>query len=57
MFLHVEVRVENGSAAKRSAGVAPEENLRNPFRMQAMKPRVDVTRSPKQGYQCQHERD
>ena len=50
---------ENGSAAKRSAGVVPEVNLRIPLNTGDeackrgnlpwlwMKPRVDITRSPK----------
>ena len=52
---------EKCRATKRSAGVAPEVNLRNPFRTVdeahkqgnalALKPTGDVTRSPKQGYQ------
>ena len=57
--------IQNGSAAamkaaKWSAGVTPEVNLRNLLHTGielskgstlALKPRVDVTRSPKQGYQ------
>ena len=48
-----------------SAGVAPEVNLRiaqvrklakNGSTL-ALKPQVDVTRSPKQGYQWPHEKD
>ena len=55
---------ENGPAAmlvtKRSAGVAPEVNLREHIthmpvpsanKTLALKPRGDITRSPKQGYQ------
>ena len=38
------------SSIIRSAGVAPEVNLRNPLRTLELKLRVDVTRSPKQGY-------
>ena len=55
-------------AAKRSAGVASEVNLREwvtcvPRQVQirlptlALKPRGDITRSPKQGYQWPHEKD
>ena len=55
-------------AAKRSAGVAPEMNLRecvthmllpslNKAAPLALKPRGDVTRSPKQGYQWSHKKD
>ena len=50
-----------------SAGVAPEVNLRNSLHAGdkahkrgitlALKPRGDVTRSPKQGYQWPHEKD
>ena len=48
-----------------SAGVAPEVNLRitqarkhakKGFTL-ALKPRVDVTRTPKHGYQWPHEKD
>ena len=49
------------------AGVAPEVNLRNPLSTGegiqarestlALKPRADVTRSPKQGYQWPHKKD
>ena len=52
-------------AVKRSAGVAPEVNLRNSAQARkhasestlALKPRADVTRSPKQGYQWPHKKD
>ena len=56
-------------AAKRSAGVAPEVNLRervtctplpNANKTEptlALKPKGDVTRSPKQGYQWPHKKD
>ena len=52
---------------KRSAGVAPEVILKNPLcagkevckweSTLALKPRVDVTRSPKQGCQWPHKKD
>ena len=50
---------------KRSAGVAPEVNLRNIAQARkhasestlALKPRADITRSPKQGYQWPHKKD
>ena len=60
---------QSGSAAmlavKRLAGVAPEVNLRNSMQARkhasestlALKPRADVTRSPKQGYQRPHKKD
>ena len=60
---------QSGSAAmltvKRSAGLAPEVNLRNSMQARkhaseftlALKPRADVTRSPKQGYQWPHKKD
>ena len=52
-------------AVKRSAGVAPEVNLRNSAQARkhasestlALKPRADVTISPKQGYQWPHKKD
>ena len=55
-------------AAKWSAGVAPEVNPRHPFNTSdkstqvtestlALKPRTDVTRSPKHGYQLTHKKD
>ena len=52
-------------AVKRSAGVAPEVNLRNSAQARknasestlALKPRADVTRSPKQGYQWPNKKD
>ena len=52
-------------AVKRLAGVAPEVNLRNSVQARkhasestlALKPRADVTRSPKQGYQWPHKKD
>ena len=56
-------------AAKKTAGVAPEVNLREctshtPLPSVnkaeptvALKPRGDVTRSPKQGYQWPHKKD
>ena len=57
---------QKGSAAMltsvQPAGVAPEVNLRNSLhtgdkaRKQG-KPRGDVARSPKQGYQWSHEKD
>ena len=59
---------QSGSAAmlavKRSAGVTPEVNLRNSMQARkhasestlALKPRADVTRSPKQGYQWPHKK-
>ena len=37
-------------ATKRSAGVTPEMNLRNPLRA-GDDPRADITRNPKHGYQ------
>ena len=44
-----------------SAGVAPEVNLRQESMQKgstlALKPRADITRSPKQGYQLTHEKD
>ena len=49
-----------------SAGVSPEVNLRNSTQTRkrtsekftlALKPRADVTRSPKQGYQWPHKKD
>ena len=51
--------------SKQSAGVAPEVNLRitqvrehtKKGSTLALKPREDVTRSPKQGYQWPHEKD
>ena len=51
---------------KRSAGVAPNVNLRNSVLARkhlserstlALKPRADVTRSPKHGHQCPHKKD
>ena len=50
---------------RRSAGVAPEVNLRNSTQARkyasestlALKPRADITRSPKQGYQWPHKKD
>ena len=60
---------QSGSAAmlaiKRLAGVAPEVNLRNSMQARkhasestlALKPRADVTRSSKQGYQWPHKKD
>ena len=53
------------TAGKRSAGVAPEVNLRNSAQARKhasestldLKPRADVTRSPKQGYQWPHKKD
>ena len=61
---------QKGSAAMlttiQSAGVAPEVNLRNPlcagdkackrFTL-ALKPRGDITRSPKQGYQWPNKKE
>ena len=55
-------------AAKRSAGVTPEVNLRedvthvppscvNKAAHSTLKPRGDITRSPKQGYQWPHKKD
>ena len=54
-------------AAKRSAGVAPEVNLRNPLHIGeevrkqgihlALKPRADITRNPKQGCKWLHKKD
>ena len=54
-------------AAKRSAGVAPDMNLMILLHVGdkpqargstlALKPRIDVTRSPKQGYQWPQEKD
>ena len=52
-------------AVKRLAGVALEVNLRNSAQARkhasestlALKPRADVTRSPKQGYQWPHKKD
>ena len=56
-------------AIKRSAGVAPEVNLREHVTHMpppsankaeptlALKPRGDVTKSPKQGYQWPHKKD
>ena len=41
-----------------SGGVAPEVNLRiTQARKHPLKPRADVTRSSKQGYQWPHEKD
>ena len=60
---------QSGSAAmlaiKRLTGVTPEVNLRNSTQARkhaskstlALKPRADVTRSPKQGYQWPHKKD
>ena len=60
---------ENDSAAmvtaKRSAGIAPEVNIREHITYTtqpsvnkgALKPRGNVTRSPKQGYQWPHKKD
>ena len=57
---------QTGSAAmlatKRSAGVTPEVNLRNPLHATeratlALKPRTGVAGSPKEGYQWQHKKD
>ena len=50
---------------KRSAGVAPEVNLRNTMQEKehasestlAWKPRADITKSPKQGYQWPNKKD
>ena len=48
------------------AGAAPEVNLKNSVQARkcasekstlALKPRADITRSPKQGYQWPHEKD
>ena len=53
-------------AAKRSAGVAPEVNLRHPLcageeahkrRIHPLKLRAEVIRSLKQGYQWPHKKD
>ena len=52
-------------AVKRSAGVTPEVNLRNSTQARkhasestlTLKPRADITRSPKQGYQWSHKKD
>ena len=52
-------------ASIQSAGVAPEVNLRNSWHAGdeaqgstlALKPRGDVLRSPKQGYQSPHKKD
>ena len=52
-------------AVKRLAGVAPEVNLRNSIQARkhaskstlALKPRADITRSLKQGYQWPHKKD
>ena len=54
-------------AVKRSAGVTPEVNLNNPLQAgekalnqripPALKPRADVTRSLKQGYQWPHKKE
>ena len=61
--------VKSGPAAmlavKRLAGVAPEVNLRNSAQARkhasestlALKPKADITRSPKQGYQWPHKKD
>ena len=53
-------------ATKRSAGVAPEVNLRNPLRARdksrklgihpGFETRKDITRLPKQGYQWPHKK-
>ena len=60
---------QSGSAAmlavKRSTGVAPEVNLRNSMQARkhasestlALKPRADITRSLKEGYQWPHKKD
>ena len=52
---------QNGSVAKRSVGVAPEVNQESVAprqrSTQAKEPRVDLTRSPKQGYQWPHKKD
>ena len=52
-------------AVKRSAGVTPEVNMRNPLHVgdevlkQRIYPkaRIDVTRGPKQGYQWPYRQD
>ena len=54
-------------AIKRSAGVTPEVNVRNPLSTDdkhtsegstlTLKPRADVIRSPKQNYQLPHKKD
>ena len=54
-------------AVKRLRGFAPEVNLRNPLRAgekaqkwnihPTLKPSIDVTGSPKQGYQWPHKKD
>ena len=54
-------------AVKRSKDVAPEVNLRNHCihvtkhanegSILALKPRVDITRNPKQGYQWPYKKD
>ena len=49
-------------AAKRSAGVAPEVNLRNSLHISeestlVLKLRAEATRSPKQGYHWPHKKD
>ena len=51
-------------AIKRLAGVTPEVNLREHVTCmpplssnKALKPRGDITRSPKQGYQWPHKKD
>ena len=67
MLAHRYVK-QNGSAAmlaaKRSAGVTLEVNLGEHLTHiplssanEALKPRGDVTRSPKEGYQWPHEKD
>ena len=56
----------NESQSIQSAGVAPEVNLRTSGQARkrasekstlTLKPRADVTRSPKQGYQWPHKKD
>ena len=47
-------------ATKRSAGVAPEVNLGKHVTCMPLptwKPRADITRSTKQGYQWHHKKD
>ena len=67
MLVHKYVDQKRGVIAmlyiKRSAGVAPEVNLRNPLHagqeahtwghldIYALKPRADIARNSKQGYQ------
>ena len=63
----IKKRIDRHLGSKRSAGVAPEVNLRNPLHAgnkackrgihPSFEPRADITRSPKQGYQWSHKKD